>query len=127
MHLRLEPPRHPYDVASIIYQALAVGVGDNTLAGNSALLVSKLYRLKLEQLIEARSATTCVARCGQCGRLYSAAARSNLVCPRARLYVDFNGAIIARHTPMRRFELQRHLGQAMLVETLETRVESAWF
>jgi hypothetical protein len=30
-------------------------------AGGSALLVSKLYRLKLEQLLEARSATTCVA------------------------------------------------------------------
>ena len=36
--------------------------------GGSALLVSKLYRLKLEQLLEARSATTCVARCTACGR-----------------------------------------------------------
>jgi hypothetical protein len=53
--------------------------------------------------------------------------RYKLVCARARVYVDFNGAIIARHTPMRRFELQSHLGQVMLVETLETRVESAWF
>ena len=81
-------------------------------AGSATLLVSKLYRLKLEQLLEAKSATTCVARCAACGRLYSAAARSKLVCPRARVYVDFNGEVIARHVPMRRgWDLKRHLSR----------------
>jgi hypothetical protein len=115
----------------------------------STLLVSKLYRLKLEQMLESRggggrcgvdgrgsglaavaagatgvagaagvagpssdsSAAAssaapsqsmasvgrgggCVARCGACGRLYSAAARATLLCPRARVYVDFDGNVI---------------------------------
>ena len=56
-------------------------------------------------------ATTSVARCAACGRLYSSAHRNRLTCPRARTYVDFNGDVIARHVPMRSpgFEIHRHL------------------
>ena len=36
------------------------------------------------------------------------AARARLVCPRARVYVDFSGGIIARHTPMRQGDAGLH-------------------
>lgn len=110
--LRRLPARDDTHAAHTLGVDATQTTANSAVAGGSALLVSKLYRLKLEQLLEARSTTTCVARCGACGRLYSAAARSKLVCPRARVYVDFNGDVIARHIPMRRgWDLQRHLSR----------------
>ena len=109
-----EPPPANVDVDVDVDDANAGEKKSSTSNSNSngaALLVSKLYRLKLERLLEARAATTSVARCAACGRLYSSAHRNRLTCPRARTYVDFNGDVIARHVPMRSpgFEIHRHL------------------
>ena len=110
--------RGPLDLGALaerLLRRLAARLTEDTLealrdAGDAGTaLSSKLYGFKLEQFAESRSATSPAARCVACGRLYSAAHRSKLVCPRARVYVDFHGDVVARHVPSRRFDLHAHV------------------
>ena len=85
--------------------------GDTTNSSSTATLASKLYRLKTRALIASRSADAgvTISRCGACGLLYGEQFRHGLRCPRARRYVDYRGVVVARHAPMKNFDVHAHL------------------
>ena len=85
--------------------------GDSTNSSSTATLASKLYRLKTRALIASRStdAGVTIGRCGACGLLYGEQFRHGLRCNRARRYVDYRGVVVARHAPMKNFDIHAHL------------------
>ena len=74
-------------------------------------LAATLYRVKTEALIASRRADAgvTIARCAACGLLFSEKHRFGLRCPRARRHVDYHGAVIARHAPMKDFDVNAHI------------------
>eukprot|EP00241_Pyramimonas_parkeae_P003389 CAMPEP_0114227344 /NCGR_PEP_ID=MMETSP0058-20121206/1739_1 /TAXON_ID=36894 /ORGANISM="Pyramimonas parkeae, CCMP726" /LENGTH=716 /DNA_ID=CAMNT_0001338177 /DNA_START=451 /DNA_END=2598 /DNA_ORIENTATION=+ len=103
---------------------------DRSKANSNArqMLVSKLYRLKLERLIQTHQGhgsksdarergevwggskdTSIISWCEHCKGLYSTAAQSVLVCPQARIFVNLKGVVIAEHEPVKRWETTRYL------------------
>ena len=65
----------------------------NTLKDKKDKLTSKLYMKKLELLFEDEQST--LNRCVYCNSLFTLAYRDWMMCPKAKIFIDFHGTVIA--------------------------------
>ena len=81
---------------SILIKKLAYYVSVDeleTLKDKKDKLTSKLYMKKLELLFEEES--NMLNRCVYCNSLYTVAQREWTICPKAKIFIDFHGSVIA--------------------------------
>ena len=85
----------------------------DSVSDSKRALAATLYRVKTEALIASRveDAGVTIARCAACGLLFSEKHRHGLRCPRARRHVDYHGDVIARHAPMKDFDVHSHIAR----------------
>lgn len=57
-------------------------------------LTSKIYMKKLEALMEEGESNT-LYRCFYCSQLFTSEQREWMVCPKAKIFIDFHGSVIA--------------------------------
>lgn len=62
-------------------------------------LQGKLFMKKLEHLFEDENNS--LNRCVYCNRLFTGWQREQMVCEKARIFIDFHGNVIAQHVPDR--------------------------
>lgn len=72
----------------------------DTLRDKRDKLTSKIYMKKLELLFEDES--NMLYRCVYCGTLYTNSQREWSHCPKAKIFIDFHGTVIAQHVSDRR-------------------------
>lgn len=74
-------------------------------------LTSKLFMKKLQSLINSsdiqnQSQTgTVLNRCIYCGQLFTSEQNQWMMCPNAKIFIDFHGHVIAQHVADRFFDL----------------------
>lgn len=59
-------------------------------------IISRLYQKKLEQFLSEEGYT--LAFCQHCKKVYFSDFRSWMICPKAKMYVDVHGKMIAKHS-----------------------------
>ena len=77
----------------------------HTLKDKKDKLMSKLYMKKLELLFEDEQST--LNRCVYCNSLFTLEQRQWAVCPKAKIFIDFHGAVIAQHVPDRSWDINK--------------------
>ena len=60
---------------------------------------------KLELLFEEEQNQ--LSRCLYCGTLYTASQQEWMVCPKAKVFIDFHGSVIAKHAGDRNFDINK--------------------
>uniref|UniRef100_A0A0G4ICP8 SANT and BTB domain-containing protein n=1 Tax=Chromera velia CCMP2878 TaxID=1169474 RepID=A0A0G4ICP8_9ALVE len=77
------------------------------LKDRRGILLPKLWEGQLRDLIKNRQREGLeVARCSYCKELFAEEFREVLICPRARLFIDFHGQMIARHVADKDWEIE---------------------
>ena len=66
-------------------------------------LQSKLFMKKLEILFEDEA--NILNRCIYCNKLFTNAQREWMICPRAKIFIDFRGRVIAQHVSDRSWDI----------------------
>lgn len=67
----------------------------DTVRDRKDKLVSRLYMKKLELLLE--DEINILHRCVYCHNLFTERQREFVVCPKAQIFIDFHGSVIAQH------------------------------
>ena len=83
-----------------------------TLKDKKDKLMSKLYMKKLEILFEDEQSM--LNRCVYCNSLFTLAQREWVMCPKAKIFIDFHGGVIAQHVADRSWDINKfvmHLRQ----------------
>ena len=70
-------------------------------------LTSKLFMKKLELLFE--DETNMLHRCVYCNQLYTVKQREWMQCPKAKIFIDFHGSVIAQHVADRYWDMNRFI------------------
>ncbi len=70
-------------------------------------LMSKIYMKKLETLMEGEA--NMIYRCIYCNTLFTQEQREWNVCPKAKIFIDFHGSVIAQHVADRYWELNKFI------------------
>lgn len=70
-------------------------------------LLSKLYMKKLELLLEDENHS--LLRCVYCNKLFTNAQKSWQVCPKANIFIDFHGSVIAEHVSDRLWDTNKFI------------------
>ena len=85
--------------------------GDDTsrLDSKHAVLVDKLFKQKLELILE--QGTERIHRCSNCFKVYSSKAHPELVCPKAKIFIDFHGSVVALHRPAAKWNMEKYLNE----------------
>lgn len=98
-------------------------------SGPRVAIVNKLYRLKLEAMLQQpdrsgdggqgaagsrrpkrdRRRIPRLSCCSCCGKVYATAGQDRLLCTRAKLSIDFHGNVLAAHTPSAHWTAGRYL------------------
>jgi hypothetical protein len=73
-------------------------------------LTSKLFMKKLQALIGnaeggQSNSSYVLNRCIYCGLLYTGEQNQWMMCPKAKIFIDFHGQVIAQHVADRTFDL----------------------
>lgn len=68
-------------------------------------LSSKLYMKKLELLFEEEVNT--LNRCVYCDQMFTTTQREWMVCPKAKIFIDFHGSVIAQHVSDRAWDINK--------------------
>jgi hypothetical protein len=68
-------------------------------------LTSKLYMKKLELLFEDEAKM--LHRCVYCNELYTSAQREWMMCPKAKIFIDFYGTVIAQHVSDKTWDINK--------------------
>jgi hypothetical protein len=77
-------------------------------------LTSKLFMKKLQSLINSApdnqsqnqsSSSPLLNRCIYCAQLYTSDQNQWMMCPNAKIFIDFHGQVIAQHVADRFFDL----------------------
>jgi hypothetical protein len=68
-------------------------------------LTSKLYMKKLELLFEDEQSS--LNRCVYCNALFTLRQREWMVCPKAKIFIDFHGSVIAQHVADRSWDINK--------------------
>ena len=69
--------------------------------------VSRIYMRKLEELFGEEGAM--LTRCSYCSKLFAQRNRRHLVCPKAKIFIDYHGNVIAEHVPMAKWDMNKFL------------------
>ena len=69
--------------------------------------VSRIYMRKLEELFGEEGAM--LTRCSYCSKLFAQRNRPHLVCPKAKIFIDYHGNVIAEHVPMAKWDMNKFL------------------
>jgi len=86
--------------------AFHVSIEDlNILKDKKDKLTSKLYMKKLELLFEDEQSI--LNRCVYCNALYTLSQREWLRCPKAKIFIDFHGTVIAQHVADRSWDINK--------------------
>ncbi|EKX42245.1 hypothetical protein GUITHDRAFT_141441 [Guillardia theta CCMP2712] len=70
-------------------------------------LLSRLYMKKIEALFQ--SDDNMISRCAFCGKLFALKNRSKMACSKAKIFIDFNGSVIAEHAPVPNWDVNKYL------------------
>ena len=62
---------------------------------------------KLEELFGEEGAM--LTRCSYCSKLFAQRNRRHLVCPKAKIFIDYHGNVIAEHVPMAKWDMNKFL------------------
>ncbi len=62
---------------------------------------------KLEMLFEEEA--NMILKCIYCGQLFSAGNREWMICPKAEIFIDFHGNVIAQHISDRGWDLNKFI------------------
>jgi hypothetical protein len=68
-------------------------------------LTSKLYMKKLELLFEDEQSA--LNRCVYCNALFTLQQREWMMCPKAKIFIDFHGSVIAQHVADRSWDINK--------------------
>ena len=72
-------------------------------------LTSKLFMKKLQTLINSsdgqNQSSPVINRCIYCGMLFTSDQNQWMMCPNAKIFIDFHGQVIAQHVSDRFFDL----------------------
>jgi hypothetical protein len=68
-------------------------------------LTSKLFMKKLELLFE--DEINVLYRCIYCDMLFTTEQREWLICPKAKIFIDFHGCVIAHHMADRSWDINK--------------------
>jgi len=68
-------------------------------------LCSKLFMKKLEQIFEDEA--NMLSRCTYCNTLFTPSQAEWMVCPKAKIFIDFHGGVIAQHVPDRGWDINK--------------------
>lgn len=68
-------------------------------------LVGKLYMNKLNILLEDDSKT--LYKCSYCHKLFTQRQQEKFACPKAKIFIDFHGSVIANHMFDRSFDIKK--------------------
>ena len=60
---------------------------------------------KLELVFEDES--NLIMKCAYCSQLYTSKQREWMVCPKAKIFIDFHGTVIAQHVSDRNFDINK--------------------
>ena len=71
-------------------------------------LTSKIYMKKLEALMEEGESNN-LYRCFYCSQLFTSDQREWMVCPKAKIFIDFHGSVIAHHVADRYWDMNRFI------------------
>ena len=50
-----------------------------------------------------------LTRCSYCSKLFAQRNRRHLVCPKAKIFIDYHGNVIAEHVPMAKWDMNKFL------------------
>ena len=70
-------------------------------------LLSKIYMKKLEALLTEEGNQ--ISRCSLCGALFALKCQDKLICPSAKIFIDFRGKVLADHVASSSFDINRLL------------------
>jgi hypothetical protein len=93
---------------SVLIKKLAalVSVDDlDNLKDKKDKLTSKLYMKKLELQFEEEA--NMIYKCAYCDHLYTNAQREWMICPKAKIFIDFHGSVIAQHVSDRSWDINK--------------------
>ncbi len=77
----------------------------DTLKDKKDKLLSKLYMKKLELLFEDEA--NMLNRCVYCDTLFTNSQREWMSCPKAKIFIDFYGAVIAQHVSDKTWDINK--------------------
>lgn len=77
----------------------------DTLKDKKDKLTSKLFMKKLELLFEDEQSM--LHRCVYCNSLFTQKQREWLQCPKAKIFIDFHGSVIAQHVADRSWDINK--------------------
>lgn len=69
-------------------------------------LMSKIYMKKVEEMVQS---TDILSLCGYCSQLFTQDQRQWMVCPNAKIFIDFHGSVIAEHVADRNWDINRFI------------------
>eukprot|EP00743_Colponemidia_sp_Colp-15_P010169 GILK01011172.1.p1 GENE.GILK01011172.1~~GILK01011172.1.p1 ORF type:complete len:738 (-),score=129.94 GILK01011172.1:1-2214(-) len=108
--------QQPVDLSCInskLVEAIARMVSAETLdeiKDRKDKLSSRIYTKKVEQLLEELSSSQrALSKCVQCAQLFTAAQRSALVCPDAKIFIDFHGRVVSQHVADRNWHVNQFI------------------
>eukprot|EP00742_Colponemidia_sp_Colp-10_P012057 GILJ01013485.1.p1 GENE.GILJ01013485.1~~GILJ01013485.1.p1 ORF type:complete len:740 (+),score=117.42 GILJ01013485.1:42-2261(+) len=108
--------QQPVDLSCInskLVEAIARMVSAETLdeiKDRKDKLSSRIYTKKVEQLLEELSSSQrALSKCAQCSQLFTAAQRSALVCPEAKIFIDFHGRVVSQHIADRNWHVNQFI------------------
>ena len=70
-------------------------------------LVSKLYTKKLEALLEEER--NILQLCTYCNKIFTMEQREWMTCPKAKIFIDFHGNVIAKHVADRLWDINKFI------------------
>ena len=76
-----------------------------TMKDKKDKLLSKLYMKKLEILFEDEASM--LNRCVYCNSLFTLSQREWVICPKAKIFIDFHGSVIAQHVADRSWDINK--------------------
>ena len=68
-------------------------------------LISKLYTKRIEQIFE--DETKSLKKCVYCNSLFNSNQKDSIICPKAEIFVDFHGSVIACHIADRNWDISK--------------------
>ena len=77
----------------------------NDLQDKKDKLTSKIFMKKLEYLFEEEH--NMLNRCVNCSALYTSNQREWMQCPKANLFIDFNGRVVAKHQSDKHWDINK--------------------
>jgi hypothetical protein len=69
-------------------------------------LTSKIYMKKVEEMVESAES---LSLCSYCTSLFTQEQRQWMVCPNAKIFIDFHGSVIAEHVADRYWDVNRFI------------------